>query len=145
MIRTIFEEILNVVWFLLVIGGYPLLCHLIARWGKKWFLNYPTVLITAIIAMPVAFLWVFLRMYRMKKQSGIWWEVAKYSGANFPKSIWFLGYVSGIVLAQQYWDAPFVLALVIAIPCSPFTMIPFYLIDWLILDRLRKEADRHYS
>ena len=71
--------------------------------------------------------------------------MAKYSGANLPKSIYFLGYVSGIVLAQQYWDAPFVLAVVIAIPCSPFTMIPIYLIDWLILDRLRKEADRHYS
>jgi phage shock protein PspC (stress-responsive transcriptional regulator) len=71
--------------------------------------------------------------------------MAKYSGANLPKSIYFLGYISGIVFAQQYWDAPIVVAAVIAIPCTMFTMIPFYLIDWLILDRFRKEVDRRYS
>jgi len=71
--------------------------------------------------------------------------VPKYSGTNLPKSIYFLGYVSGIVLAQQYWDAPFVVALVIAIPCTPFAIIPFYLIDWLIVDNFRKEENKHYS
>ena len=71
--------------------------------------------------------------------------MAKYSGANLPKSIYLLGYILGIILAQQYWDAPFVLAVVIAIPCTLFTMIPFYLTDWLILDRFRKEENQHYS
>ncbi len=71
--------------------------------------------------------------------------MAKYSGANFPKSIWFLGYVAGIVLAQQYWDAPFALALVIAIPCAPFIILPFYIIDSLILDNFRKSENKHFS
>ena len=72
-------------------------------------------------------------------------KMAKYSGSDVPKSMVFLAYLLGIVLAQQYWDAPFIVALAIAFGCTPFMLIPLCAIDWLILDRFRKKENRHYS
>ena len=71
--------------------------------------------------------------------------MVKYSGSNLPKSMVFLAYLLGIVLAQQFWDAPFIVALAIAVGCTPFILIPLYAIDWLILDRFRREKNRHHS
>jgi hypothetical protein len=71
--------------------------------------------------------------------------MAKYSGAKLPKPMFLLAYVLGIVLAQQYWDAPFIVALVIAFGCIPIMLIPLYAIDWLILDSFRREENKHYS
>jgi len=72
-------------------------------------------------------------------------KMAKYSGAKLPKPMFLLAYVLGIVLAQQYWDAPFIVALVIAFGCIPIMLIPLYAIDWLILDSFRREENKHYS
>jgi hypothetical protein len=71
--------------------------------------------------------------------------MAKYSGSKLPRFMVFLAYLLGIVFAQQFWEAPFIMALVIAFGCTPFMLIPLYAIDWLILDSFRREENRHYS
>lgn len=67
--KTVIEQILNVVWFVGVWAVYFLLCHLVARWGTRWGLNYKRLLIISIFLLPYTFLWVFMRRYRIKNSS----------------------------------------------------------------------------
>ena len=64
--RTLFEQFLNVLWFLGVWALYFLICHLIARWGVRWGVAYRKVLLFSIVAPPFAALWIFLRSYRIR-------------------------------------------------------------------------------
>jgi hypothetical protein len=67
--KTVIEQILNVVWFVGVWAVYFLLCHLVAQWGTRWGLNYKRLLIISIFLLPYTFLWVFMRRYRIKNSS----------------------------------------------------------------------------
>jgi hypothetical protein len=69
--RTVIEQVLNVLWFLGVFGVYFLLCHLVARWGAKWGLSYKLVLVLSIPFLFYTFLWVSFRRYRIWKQAGL--------------------------------------------------------------------------
>ena len=65
--RTVLEQILNVLGFLGVFGVYFLLCHLVALWGSKIGLSYKKILVISIPFLLYTFLWVLLRTYRIWK------------------------------------------------------------------------------
>ena len=67
--RTIIEQILNVLWFLGVWAIYFFICHLIAKWGSRWGVPYKKVLLISIIALPYSALWIFLRRYRIRNST----------------------------------------------------------------------------
>lgn len=67
--RTVLEEILNVLWFLGVFGFYFLLCHLVAKWGAWLGLPYRRVLLFSIPFLLYTFIWVFFRNYRFWKMT----------------------------------------------------------------------------
>jgi hypothetical protein len=67
--RTVLEQILNVLWFLGVFGVYFLLCHLVAKWGARLGLPYRRVLLFSIPFLLYTFIWVFFRNYRFWKMS----------------------------------------------------------------------------
>jgi hypothetical protein len=64
------ENVLNVLWFLFVMGLYPLLVHLVAKRGFKTGLYYWRVFIIAFFFLVPAFIWVMWRNPR----KGIYYE-----------------------------------------------------------------------
>ena len=67
LMRTVIEEVLNVLWFIGVFSVYFIACHFIAKWGTRLMLPYRRVFLLSIPFLPYTFLWMLLRSYRFRQ------------------------------------------------------------------------------